>query len=139
MHGNNVAESRRRQSDKTQIRDRVGKGWIVRGRHGRGGLSIYPPGSRCSCGQQEKIFLMLRCKAVATRETNESISAKPEAIRESAEVLRWCPGAESNHRHRDFQSPMPLGIFSLCVKRGSLERGRHGGGGLSIYPRGLPS
>ena len=29
MHGNNVAESRRRQSDKTQIRDRVRKGWIV--------------------------------------------------------------------------------------------------------------
>src|SRR4249919_1475199 len=29
MHGNNVAESRRRQSDKTQIGDRVGKGCIV--------------------------------------------------------------------------------------------------------------
>jgi len=29
MHRNNVAESRRRQSDKTQIGDRVGKGWIV--------------------------------------------------------------------------------------------------------------
>ena len=29
MHRNNVAESRRRQSDKTQIRDRVRKGWIV--------------------------------------------------------------------------------------------------------------
>ena len=29
MHGDDVAESRRRQSDKTQINDRVGKGWVV--------------------------------------------------------------------------------------------------------------
>jgi hypothetical protein len=47
-----------------------------------------------------------------------------------------CPGVESNHGHRDFQSPMPPEFFLLCVKDGSLETGRRGVGGLSIYPPG---
>src|SRR5262245_1911170 len=46
-----------------------------------------------------KIFLVLRCKAVATSETNERIRTTTEAIREFAEVLRWCPGAESPSAH----------------------------------------
>jgi hypothetical protein len=29
-------------------------------------------------------------------------------------------------------------IFLPCISHGSLETGRHGGGGLSIYPGGLP-
>ena len=80
----------------------ISDGSLETGRHGGGDLSIYPGGSKRSCVQQEIFFDYLG--AVATSETNESISPELEVIRESAEVLRWCPGAESNHRHRDFQS-----------------------------------
>ena len=67
------------------------------------GACPYTPGGR-NLRSARKFFSVLRCKVVATRETNESIRTATEAIRESAEVLSWCPGAESNHRHHDFQS-----------------------------------
>jgi hypothetical protein len=54
---------------------------------------------------------------------------KAKAIRESAEVLRWCPGAESNDRHRDFQSPIQRGFFLVCVTDGSWKQ---------AAPRGWP-
>jgi len=76
-----------------------------------------PRGVEVLLRSARKIFSMLRCKAVATRETNESISAKPEAIRESAEALSWCPGAEvviSNISMGCFPNPAPnVPLFSI--------------------------
>ena len=67
-------------------------------------VPFYTRGVEVLLRSARKIFWVLRCKAVATSETNERIRTTTEAIREFAEVLRWCPGAESNHRHHDFQA-----------------------------------
>src|SRR5262245_47431315 len=76
----------------------VRDGSLETGRHGGWGPVHIPPGVGLPRSAR-KFFLMLRCKAVATRETNESIRAKPEPIRESDEVVTWCPGAESRLSH----------------------------------------
>jgi hypothetical protein len=62
-------------------------------------------------------------------------------------VLRWCPGAESNHRHRDFQSPDQCSGISLSRYReflqaapaGSLSRPVPPGWGPVHIPRWGPA
>ena len=98
----------------------ISDGSLEIGRHGVGAL---PRVVEVLLRSARKIFwvLVLRCKAVATSETTDSSSAEIEAIRESAEVLRWCPRAESNHRHHDFQSPDLCSGISLSRYREFLQ------------------
>ena len=104
----------------------ISDGSLEIGRHGVGAL---PRVVEVLLRSARKIFwvLVLRCKAVATSETNESIRTATEAVRESAEVLSWCPGAEvviSNISMGCFPNPAPnVPLFSIGFYQHFPNRG----------------
>ena len=47
------------------------------------------------------------CKAVATTSAQKSPARRRAEFAKLFQTVEWCPGAESNHRHCDFQSRVP--------------------------------
>jgi hypothetical protein len=83
-------------------------------------------------------------------ESNQEIRSVGWAVKRSCRKIKWCPGAESNHRHCDFQShalPTELPGRTMSVQEaGCLAHGRrwikpppdreHGNGVFKRFARG---
>jgi hypothetical protein len=62
------------------------------------------------------------CNKVAMATVPETFVSRRTDFLKRCQSFQWCPGAESNHRHCDFQSRTPLLSKALTVRRFSYVR-----------------
>jgi hypothetical protein len=79
MQGNNVAVSRRRQSDQTQIEGRVGKGWIIFGSANPTNMNSVPKASDKQIQQDRADNSMIgenSCALIDARNSSDALQAR---------------------------------------------------------------